>query len=269
MTSETKKQKELRQPDALQRAGLEASSWVHGKEKFILGGLVGVLVLGLGIALADYLSDRGARRAQGELGAALVPVMRPVQEGAAPPADATTIEAEKPFATQKEKDEAIVASLSKFREDHKGTPSAVTAALPLAQAQYRLGQHDQAIAAFDAYLKDAPKQDPLRAVALEGKGYAHEAKGELDKAAAAFDELAGISGTEFLDGMGQFHKARVMILQGQKDEAAKALSEIPATFPNSAAARMATERMNVLAAQGVKVPPPQAPKAAADGGTAG
>lgn len=269
MTSETKKQKELRQPDALQRAGLEASSWVHGKEKFILFGLAAVLVLGLGIALVDYLSDRGERNAQKELGAALVPVMRPVQEGAAPPADAAMVESEKPFATQKEKDEAIVASLSQFREEHKGTRSAVTAALPLAQAQYRLGQFDQAIAAFDAYLKDAPKENPLRAVALEGKGYAHEAKGELDQAAAAFDGLASLGSTEFLDGMGQFHKARVMILQGKKDEAAQALSEIPAAFPNSAAARMATERMNVLASQGVKVPPPQAPKAAADGGTAG
>lgn len=268
MASETKKQKELRQPDALQRAGLEASSWVESKEKFILGGLVAVLVIGLGIALVDYLGSRGERRAQGELGAALTPVMRPVQEGAAPQADASQVEAEKPFASQKEKDEAIVASLSKFRADHKGKAASVTAALPLAQAQYRLGKYDEALATFDDYLKGASKDDPLRAAALEGKGYTYEAKGDLQKAAAAYDELANLGGTQFLEGMGRFHKARLLILEGKKDEAAKALAEIPAAYPNSAAARLAAERMNVLASQGVAVPPPQAPKSA-DTGSAG
>ena len=63
--------------------------------------------------------------------------------------------------------------------------------------------------------------------------------------------------------------ARVLILQGKKEDAAKELAQIPGEHPNSAAARMATERMNVLASEGVKVPPVAQPKPAElDGGIA-
>ncbi|MBX5481519.1 MAG: tetratricopeptide repeat protein [Myxococcaceae bacterium] len=263
--SERKKQKELKQPDALQRAGLEATSWIEGKEKYVVGLVVAVLVVFGGIAVADYFKDRRQRQAQQELGAALEPVTRPVSEGTTPP---DTSGDEKPFASQQEKDQAIIDSLTKFRAAHEGTRSAATAALPLAEAYYREGKYDEAAKAFEEFLNRSPKDDPLRAVALEGQGYAYEAKGDLDKAYASYDALSKLETQQFLDGMGQFHKARVLILQGKKEEAAKALAEIPGQFPNSAAARMATERMNLLASQGVKVPAPVPPKSATDAGIA-
>lgn len=258
---------ELREPDALQRAGLEAKSWIEGKEKLILGLVGGLLALGLVIALVGWMKDRSERQAQKELGAALKPLTREVADPATPPPPELTGE-DKPFASQKEQDEALVTSLTAFRSEHGGTRSATTAAYTLAHAQLRLGKHDEAIQLFSEFLEKAPKDDALRAAALEGQGYAYEAKGDLEKALASFDQMAQVEAKDFLDGMGSFHKARVLILQGKKDEAAKALSEIPGNFPNSAAARMATERMNLLASQGVKVPPPAPPKASAtDGGT--
>ncbi|HYX92979.1 MAG TPA: tetratricopeptide repeat protein [Myxococcaceae bacterium] len=258
--AEKLKRKELRAPDALQRAGLEARHWMEGREKLIVGTVVAVVAIGAAVALFHYFSDRSERMAERQLGTALIPLTRPVAEpGQQPPPNLP--ETEKPFATQREKDEAVVASLTKFRQEHRGTRSATTAALPLAQSLNRLGRYDEALKAYDEFLKGAAQGDPLRAAALEGKGYAYEAKGQLDEALRAYDELARLQKAEFLDGMGLFHRARILILQGKKEEAAQALSEIPPAFPNSAAARMATERLNLLASQGVKVPPP-APAAA-------
>ena len=246
--------KELRAPDALQRAGLEARHWLEGREKQVVLIVVALLVVAFVPLVIREVSSRSQRRAEDALGLALLPLTRPVAEpGQTPPADVP--EARKPFGSEKEKDEAIVASLSRYRQDYRGTRSAATAALPLGQALNRIGRYDEALKSFDDYLAEAPKDDVLRAAALEGKGYVYEAKGQLNEALESYEELSRLEKTEFLDGMGLFHRARILILQGKKEEAAKALSEIPAAFPDSAAARMANERMNVLASQGVKLPP--------------
>ena len=78
-----------------------------------------------------------------------------------------------------------------------------------------------------------------------------------------------MQGSELLNGMGEYHKGRVLVLQGKKDDAAKVFADIPGKFPNTAAARMATERLNLLASQGVKVPPVAKPAPAAEDAAAG
>jgi tetratricopeptide (TPR) repeat protein len=244
--------KQLRQPDALQRAGLEARSWVEEHRGIALAILGAILVIGAGVALADYFGGRSSERAAKALGKALEPASRQVAGPGAPPG-------EKTFATQEEKDQALVQSLTEFRSEHPGTPAATTAALALADAHYRLGELDPALASYEAFLAAAPKDDSLRALALEGRGYAFEAKGELDRALGAFEELATAESAGVLEGMGRFHRGRLLILKGQLEDAAKALAEIPGAHPNSAAARMAMERMNLLSSQGVKVPAPASP----------
>jgi tetratricopeptide (TPR) repeat protein len=255
--------KELREPDAFQRIGVEAQEWMKQRQRVVMFGVGGILLLGAGAALASYVSDRGENQAERELGAALKVLDRPVVEKPAP--DAQPDPKNPPFTSQNEKDEAVIKSLSEFRSTRKGTQAAVTAALPLAQASYRLGKHDEALAAFDEYLKNAKKDQPLYASALEGKGYVFEAKGQLDQAFTAFDQMARENQTEFLAGMGLYHRARILILQNKKEEAAKALSEISTSHPDTAAARLAGDRLAVLSSQGVAIPTAAPP--AADAGT--
>ncbi len=257
--------KELKAPDALQRAGLEATSMLEGKEKFLVGGLVALVVIGLIAAIIDALGDRSEARAERALGAAMEPVTRQVAEAETTP---NPNETEPPFASQQAKDEAVIGSLTTFRQEHSGTKSAATAALPLGQSLHRLGRHDDAVKAFDDFLGGAAKDNQLRAVALEGKGYAFEAKGELDQALAAFSDLAKLD-LPFLQGMGLFHQGRILSLQGKHAEAAKVFAEIPQKFPNTAAARQAQERLNLLASQGVAVPEVKPSAAAGTGGAAG
>ncbi|NVJ01580.1 tetratricopeptide repeat protein [Myxococcus sp. AM009] len=258
-TTKTEKirQKELSQPDTFQKAGTEASDWLAQRQK-IIGLAAGVLILGgVGVAIASEVSKRGEEKAAQALGQALTVLDRPV-EGVEP---AQPGETEPPFKTVKERDEAVVKALGEFRAAHGGTPSAATAALAEGKAQFRLGNYAAAQAAFGEYLKGAPQNDPLRAEALEGQGYALEADGKYEDAIKAFEQM-GAAGGPFLLGMGDYHKARMLILLGKKEEAAQVLSKLTTAQPNTAAARQAGERLAVLASEGVKVPAPEAPAAA-------
>ena len=60
--------KELKQPDAFQAAGAQAQSWFQERQKAILIVLGVVLVAGLGIALASYLSTRSDQSAAKSFG---------------------------------------------------------------------------------------------------------------------------------------------------------------------------------------------------------
>jgi len=265
--SEKMTQKELKQPDAFQRAGAEARDWLAERQTLVALA-VGVLLLGgLIVALFSYFSNRSEAKAARELGAALEILERPVvptPEAAQMPPPAGD---KAPFKSTQEQDQALVKALTDFRTAHKGTASATTAALPLGKAEYRLGNIDGALAAFAEYLKDAAQNDPMRASALEGQGYAYEAQQKYDQALTSFDEMSKVDAGGYLEGMGQYHRARILILQGKKEDAAAVLVKLPVDHPGSAAARMATERTSLLAAEGVKIPPPPEPATAAkDGG---
>jgi TolA-binding protein len=246
--------KELKEPDAFQRVGDQARDWMEKRLNLILIIAALVLVGGAGAALASYVSQRGEEKAAAELGAQLKLLSRPVQEGAEAPPQPVEGQ-DPPFKTEKEKHEAIAKAMADFRSNHKGTRAAGTAALALADAQFKLGQYDQASTAYKAYLEAAPKEDPMRAAAQEGLGYSFEAQKQYDQAFTAFGELAKTKG-EFLAGMGQYHQARILVLQGKKDEAAKMLSDLTTAHPGTAAARLAQDRITVLAAEGVKIPTP-------------
>jgi tetratricopeptide (TPR) repeat protein len=266
--SEKMTQRELKQPDAFQRAGADARDWLVERQTLVLLAVGVLLVGGLLVGLFTYFSSRGEAKAAQELGAVLEILERPVvptPEGtqATPPVGENP-----PFRTTQEQDQALVKALTDFRANHKGTPSAATAALTLGKAEYRLGNLDNALANFSEYLKAAPQNDPLRAAALEGQGYAFEAQQKYDQALGSFEEMSKVDGGGYLEGMGQYHRARILIQQGKKDDAATVLVKIPVDHPNSAASRLATERTSLLAAEGVKIPePPKPAEAVRDGGT--
>ena len=252
--SEKMTKQELSAPDAFQLYGAEASDWLMKRSQIISTVAVVLVVGGLIAALVQYFNNRSEEAAAKQLGQTLESLERPVVEGVPlQPAEGEL----PPFKSEQERNETTVTELTKFRADHKGTEAALTAALPLGKAQYKLGKYDEAVATFGEFTKDAPKSSPLLTAAYEGQGYAHEAKGQLDQALESFKQMSKAEASgEFMQGMGQYHQARILAAQGKKDEAAQLLADLKATQGNAAAGRLATERLAVLAAQGVKVPEP-------------
>ncbi|MBL8952338.1 MAG: tetratricopeptide repeat protein [Myxococcaceae bacterium] len=218
-------------------------------QKTVVAAIIIFVVVAGGVALIQYVNERSEVRAVTDLGAALKPLSRQVSATPSTEPNAMPV-----FKTDAEKNEAIIKSLTEFRTQKGNSRASATAALPLGHALLREGKHAEALAAFDDYLKGSPADDPLRPTAIEGKGYALEGKKDLDGALAAFDQLAKENTAEFMKGMGLYHRGRVLLLKGQTDEGVKQLQQIEAAAPGSAAARLAVERLGVLASQGVKIP---------------
>jgi tetratricopeptide (TPR) repeat protein len=218
-------------------------------------GVVGVVVLGAVIAVSNYFGERKELAAKQDLGKALQSVEREVKADSQtePTAAGGT---DVPYKTDAEKVQAEIKALSEFRTKHSGTKAAANAGLALGDAYLKAGQGAEALAAFDDYLKNGDSADPLRPAALEGKGYAYEAQKDYDKALGAFDQLASETKTDFMKGMGLYHRGRVLLEQGKTEDGAKVLVSVPSLAPNSAAARLAQERITSLAAQGVHIPAP-------------
>ena len=258
---------ELRGPDAFQKSGGEARDWFQGHLRTVLiaGGLV--LLVGVAVALSGYLAQRNQENAARELSHALRLVERPVEGD--PQAAAATSAEEPPFKNSQEKNTAIVKAMEDFRAHHKDSPAENSATLALADAQLHLAHYDDAVKLFGEYLKDAPADDLLRTSATEGMGYSYEAKHDLDQAMQAFEQMSKESKTEFLAGMGMYHRARILALKGQKQAAADAFSEVQGKFPAATAGHLAGERLALLSAEGVKPALVAAPTVAAGGADAG
>lgn len=247
-------QKELKAPDEFQKLGQEALPFLEKHGRQVVMGVGAVLAVGLIIGIATSMSGRGEAAAGKEFGAALKVLERPVNADAKP--EATKPGEDPPFKTEQEKDEAIAKSLSDFRAKRPGTKAAISAALPLAQVYLRQGKADQALPLIDEYLAKADPNDPIRPAAHEARGYALEAQKKYDDALSAFDQLARENKTDFMKGMGLYHRGRILLIKGDTAGAAKTFSEIEGAAPNTAAARLAKDRITALVAAGVDVPKP-------------
>lgn len=246
-------QKDLKQPDDFQKFGQqEAVPFLekHGRQLVVAIG--GVLLVGFVLAIVSSLGNKNEAEAAREFGTALKILDRPVNANG--PATPPKAGEEPPFKSEAEKDEAIVKVLGDFRAKYPNRKPTVAAALPLAQVYLRQGKAEQALALVDEFLAKAEPNDALRPAAIETRGYALEAQKKLDDAMTAFDQLAKLNRTDFMKGMGEYHRARILMLKGDMTAAAKALVDLESSAPNTAAARLAKDRIAVLSAQGVEIP---------------
>lgn len=255
-------QKAIKAPDELQKLGEEALPFIEKHGRALVLGIGAVLAVGLVVAITSSMKSSGNETAARDFGAALKVLDRPVN------ATATDLKPgeDAPFKSETEKDEAIIKALTEFRAAHGGTVAATSAALPLAQAKLRQGKPEEALPLVDEFLSKADANDPLRPAAYEARGYALEAQKKYDDALAAFDQLAADNKTDFMKGMGLYHRGRMLQLKGDTEGAARVFVDVESKDPNTAASRLAKDRITMLAAQGVSIPQAAPVAPAADAG---
>ncbi len=217
--------KEMKGPDQFQVAFGRVATWVASNEKrvaWIAAGLIAVVVLGFGVSA--WTGSREEKAAE-LLYKALEDMDGVISSVPVPSLSAPT------FKTPEEKQRAVLAASEEVRRQYPSSAAAHTATLAAGQAHFRLGEHDQAIAAWEEYVRSAKDGDSLRFAALDGIARAQEAKGALDQAAATFDRLA----TEaiFYRDRATLERARLLAKAGKADEARKILQAFPTDFKDS------------------------------------
>jgi hypothetical protein len=217
--------KDMKAPDAFQSAAARAATWLTGKQKVIVAGVVGALVVVAVVlgamawwdsrnATAGALLYRTLDDADGQVSAIPLPgVSVPV------------------FPTQEAQYRSVLGRADELRKGYPSTDAARTAALAAGAANLRLAAWDAAIAEYEAYLAGAPPKDTLVFVALEGIARAKEAKGDVAGALAATEKVA--TQVPARADRATLEKARLLARSGKPDEARKLLEAFPQEFKES------------------------------------
>lgn len=154
------------------------------------------------------------------------------------------------FKTAGERRDAVLRDLETFLKEHGGTRLRDEALVIKGAQLLAAGRNDDAIAAYQSAL-EAKLDARLRFLAHEGIGYANEAKGDLDKALAAFATLADdaprLKG--FYEDRALFHKARLTQRKGDKAAAVKLYRDVLVKVPDSSLQDEIADRLALLEAE--------------------
>lgn len=123
-----------------------------------------------------------------------------------------------------------------------------TARLRLAKSYYDAGRYENALEMYDTCIsKGAPAG--FAEVAVMGRAVCFEALARLDKAAEAYEAFQKGNPGHFLVMQAQLGQARVLALQGKKDEAKKMLETLKAEKNKEPMAEMAIAQLQGVIAR--------------------
>ncbi|MGD8368128.1 MAG: tetratricopeptide repeat protein [Desulfobacterales bacterium] len=106
---------------------------------------------------------------------------------------------------------------------------------------YRAGDPKKAVELYTAALESFSEDPALSSLIHSGLGYAWEASGDLEQAAASFRKVAEGSDSIFRDDA-LFQLARISERMGKMAEGAKLYSTLPAEYPASLFSKIAKEK---------------------------
>ncbi len=142
----------------------------YQKQVFIAAGIIVVIVAGI------YIYSIKAEESEAKATAELAKVL--------------------PAIEQKQYQQAIdgqpgtgVIGLKKLVEDYSGTESGEAAKLMLANAEFYLGNYDEALKYYESYSGEIRE---MRAAAIAGQAACYEEKGEYEKAGNLFEKAANV-----------------------------------------------------------------------------
>jgi hypothetical protein len=230
--------KDLKEPDKFQVAATQAATWLASrKQHLVIAAAVAVAIL-IGFAgVSAYQANREAEagKAVGTLLAAMggqisaVPI--PGEQG--------------PFyATEDEKQRAVLQAAEGVASRYAGTGPGDLAALASADAHLKLREWDAAQKAYEGYLASAPKDDSLRFGGLEGAALAAAGKGDLDGAAKAYEKMAQ-EAPRFAD-RADLERARILAQAGKVADAKQLLAAFPERHKESLLGPAAAEQLAKL-----------------------
>ena len=240
-TEDVLTRKDLKQPDKFQEVATSALDWIGAHKKharlaglLLAGIIVVVIVAGLASRSRDEKAGALAYEVLRAVGAEVSAVPLPGVQGPF-------------FATDAERQRAVIAEADRALAEYPTTAAGHLALLMKGDAQLRLGEAEAAIASYQKYLSGTPTDSSLRFGALEGIALAHEANGKLEEAATAW-ERAAREAKPYAD-RADLERARVLAAAGKADEARKLLEGFAEKHKGSTLTSEATGRLARLGAK--------------------
>lgn len=237
-----------KEDDAFQRGVRKASRQVIDTPKLVIGGIViALLVIGGGVVLANrnVAGDAEAARTLQVATAAIVrgQVVPPEEQERI--GDAIKQYRLPIFSTEEERAEAIATAMAQAKSSGRKKVEQDATLVAAAQA-VQAGDFDAALADYELFLADTNSDHPLRFLALEGKGNALEAKGELEAALASFQAIAPYP-SDYYRPMALYHQGRVLEALERSDEALAIYKQYLDEFPREELATpLVRERLEAL-----------------------
>lgn len=242
--------KDLKQPDEFvsfwTKAGAGAREFYASRQRAVLIGAGALVLVVVGTLIFSAVAEKRAIRASQALDRVQkIATAELVPEGAtsAPASDGVPR-----FKTEKERLEAALKELDGFLSAQPGNPLREEALLQRGSLLLSLERADEALAVYNQLVDSGKLDNRLRFLAHEGQGYAHERKGDLDRALASFgklgDDAAGMPG--FYKDRALYQKARLTELRGNRNDAAKLYQEVLDKNPNTSLRDEITNRLAVL-----------------------
>jgi tetratricopeptide (TPR) repeat protein len=222
----------LKEPDEFLTFSAKLFNTIVKYKIQVLGAMGGVILIVLGISGFSYYAHRQASAAEAQL-----------QESWS---RYETLRDEKgPLEAY----QAVGPEFDKILINYGGQPGGKAARVILANICYNGGDPDKAIALYEIALEDFV--DPFyRGQILNGLGYAHEAKNELEKAAEYFETTAAGSNAA-LKGEALFNLGRLYGTLGNTEKSMVAYQRILSEYPDSLYADLARERIGSAAVKPV------------------
>jgi tetratricopeptide (TPR) repeat protein len=201
---------------------LEANAWVDKHARVLWLGL-GAVVVGIAawIVVGRYMDARA--RAAGDLLHTAVTSSQGIVTTPDEPAPEDPVLPV--FASTKERDEKALQQFAQVDKQYPDSKAALYARLNQGNDLLALNKPVEAAAAYDKLLASASDDTFLRAHALEGAGYALEAQKKYADAQKRFEELSKLSNGAYRT-LGDYQRARQLVLQDQRDQARKVLEEL-------------------------------------------
>jgi predicted negative regulator of RcsB-dependent stress response len=138
-----------------------------------------------------------------------------------------------------------MAELEKVKMNFSDTPSAVTAAMGIADKMWTNNQQDEAIATLREIIEKFP-QHPATVIAQNALGHRLMAQGKTGDAAAAFQAVVDRQQDRYLSPAALISLGDLAKKEGKLDQAAELYKKVSAEFPESSFASVAADRVKFL-----------------------
>jgi tetratricopeptide (TPR) repeat protein len=251
--------------DEFQARGVELADHVHDHPGKVLAILGSIVIAGLIYGIYTVVDRSNNTKSSAAYAEAIRLWEAPLKsEGDADSADSAAAKG----PTFKDAAERARAAKEKFvavATEYRGTGASALAWLSAGHASLRLGDNEEAVKAYDAFLFAAKDNDPLRFAGYAGLAAALEGKGDVKGAIDALEKLVLLA-----DKVGEddalLQLGRLYQKQGDVETARKRLDRLKSDFAESSLRARADELLATLgpsSAGATTTVPPAAPAGAA------